>query len=122
MAVALIAVAGLVLDFGNALAEKDQSLDIAQSAARAGAQQIDLDALREGRTARIDPPRAITAAQTWLRQARATGTVTATPDGVTVTVESTTGTQLLQIIGVRQLHTTASATATAIQGVNGAGT
>jgi Flp pilus assembly protein TadG len=122
IAVVLLAVAGLVLDYGNALAEKDQALDVAQSAARAGAQEIDLAALREGRPARIDPQRAIAAARAWLRQARVTGTVTATPGGVTVTVAATSRTQLLQIIGVRQLHTTASATAIAVQGVNGAGT
>jgi Flp pilus assembly protein TadG len=122
IAVALLAVAGLVLDYGNALAEKDQALDVAQSAARAGAQQIDLAALREGRPARIDPDRAITAARAWLRQAHATGTVTATPGAVSVTVERVARMQLLQIIGVRQLRTTASATATAVQGINGAGT
>jgi Flp pilus assembly protein TadG len=117
IAIALFAVAGLVLDAGLALSAKVQALDIAQAAARAGAQQLDLNLYRTSSQAQLDPQRAASAAQAWLDSAGAEGDANATTTTVTVTVRRTTNTQLLQLIGVRQLHVSASATATAVQGI-----
>lgn len=117
MTIALFAVAGLVLDAGLALAEKIRALDVAQAAARAGAQQLDLYKYRTTNVAELDPPRAAATAQAWLASAGVDGEATATTTTVTVTVRRTSDTQLLQIVGVHQLAVSASATATAVQGV-----
>ncbi len=122
VSVALIAFAGLVLDAGLALSAKVQALDAAQAAARAGAQQLNLTAYRTSNVAELDPPQAEAAARGWLQAANLQGTVTATTTTVTVTVHRTHQTQLLQLIGVRSLEVSATATATAIQGVTGPNT
>jgi len=122
MTIALLAVAGLVLDAGLALSEKVRALDIAQAAARAGAQELDLYMYRTSNVAELDPDRAASAARAWLTSARVEGDATATVTTVTVTVRRTSNTQLLRIVGVRQLHVSAIATATAVQGVTGPNT
>lgn len=117
---ALLAVAGLVLDGGLAVSAKVQALDVAQAAARAGAQQLDLDLYRTTGVAQLDPTRAAQAARNWLTAAGADGEVTeATTEHVTITVRRTRTTQLLHLVGVGELHISATATATAIQGVTG---
>lgn len=122
LSVALLAVAGLVLDAGLAISAKVQALDTAQAAARAGAQQLDLYAYRTQGVTRLDPARAAATARSWLTSAAVPGDASATPTTVTVTVRKTSRTQLLQVLGVRSLHVSASATATAVQGVNGPNT
>lgn len=122
MTIALLAVAGLVLDAGLALAEKVRALDIAQAAARAGAQELDLYKYRTSNVAELDPARAASAARAWLVSAGVDGDATATTTTVTVTVRRTSSTQLLQIVGVSELHVSAAATATAVQGVTGPNT
>src|SRR6266545_4908651 len=122
LTIALIAFAGLVLDAGMALSAKVQALDAAQAAARAGAQQLNLVVYRTNNIAELDPPRAEAAARGWLTSAGLDGTVTATTTTVTVTVRRTTRTQLLQLVGVRRLDVSVTATATAIHGVTGPGT
>jgi hypothetical protein len=117
MIIALLAVAGLVLDAGLALAEKVRALDVAQAAARAGAQELDLYKYRTANVAELDPARAASAAQAWLASAGVEGDATATTTTVIVTVRRTTTTQLLQIVGVGELRVSASASATAVQGV-----
>lgn len=122
ISLALLTVAGLVLDGGMAISAKVQAFDAAQAAARAGAQQIDLSLYRtQGRT-QLDPNRAAAAARSWITSAGMTGTASATTTTVTVTVTRTSNTQLLQIIGVQHLTISATAKATAIQGVTGPGT
>lgn len=115
---ALLLVAALVLDAGLALSSKTKALDVAQAAARAGAQHLDLAAYRGTGTVRVDPGRASAAAHTWLASAGMTGEVTVTGASVTVTAHTTRRTQLLQLVGVRELHMSASATATARRGVS----
>jgi Flp pilus assembly protein TadG len=119
LSVVLVAVAGLVLDAGMAISAKVRALDTAQSAARAGAQQLDLYAYRTRGVARLDTGRAASAARSWLAAAGVQGDASATATTVTVNVRRTSRTQILQIVGVRSLSVSASATATAVQGVNG---
>ncbi len=108
--VAVVALlSGAVLDGGNAMAARVQALDIAQQAARAGANQLDLAALRESGTVRLDPTAAQTAAVQFLTQARATGTVTATTAQVTVTVTHSQPTLLLPAVGVNAITVAATA-------------
>lgn len=116
--VALLAVAGLVLDGGLAISAKVQALDVAQAAARHGAQQLDLRLYRTTGVTQLDPARAAQAARDWLADAGADGDVIeATTEHVTVTVRRTRTTQLLHLVGVGELDVSATATATAIQGV-----
>jgi hypothetical protein len=110
--VAVVALlAGAVLDGGNAMAARVQALDIAQQAARAGANQLDLGALRNQGVVRLDPGAAQAAAEAFLRQAGATGTATATIAQVSVTVTRSQPTLMLQAIGVDSIGMTATATA-----------
>lgn len=121
LSVALIAVAGLVLDAGIALSTKVQALDIAQSAARAGAQQLDLYAYRTRGVTQLDTGRAAVAARSWLATAGVAGDASATATTVTVSVRRTSRTQILRVVGVHGLNVSATATATAVHGVTGAG-
>jgi Flp pilus assembly protein TadG len=116
LVVALIALAGLVLDAGLALSAKVQALDAAQAAARTGAQELDLATYRITGKARLNPVSATNAAQAWLAAGCLDGTASATTTDVTVTVYRTTQTQLLQLIGISTLNVSATATATAVQG------
>ncbi len=119
MVTAMLAVSGLVLDGGLAVAAKVRAVSVAQSAARAGAQAVDLDLYRRTGEVRLDVPRATAAAHDWLNRSGATGTVTATTPQVHVEVTSTTSTQLLSLVGVGSLTVHASATATAVRSDTG---
>jgi hypothetical protein len=110
--VAVVALlAGAVLDGGNAMAARVQALDIAQQAARAGANQLDLGALRNQGVIRLDPGAARAAAEAFLRESGATGTANATIAQVSVTVARSQPTLMLQAIGVDSIGMTAIATA-----------
>jgi hypothetical protein len=119
MVTAMIAVSGLVLDAGLVVAAKVHAVGVAQSAARAGAQAVDLDLYRRTGEVRLDVARATAAAQDWLGRSGATGTVTATPQQVRVEVTATTDTQLLSLVGVGSLTVHATATATAVRSDTG---
>ncbi|MGW5721921.1 pilus assembly protein TadG-related protein [Amycolatopsis sp. NPDC003865] len=96
----LLALAGLGLDGGLALAAKVRATGQAESAARAGAQAIDLAAYRATGALRLVPADADAFARRYLAGIGATGTVTATVDTVTVTVTTSQRTQLLSLIGI----------------------
>jgi hypothetical protein len=96
----LLALAGLGLDGGLALAAKVRATGQAESAARAGAQAIDLAAYRATGALRLVPADADELARRYLAGVGATGTVTATVDTVTVTVTTSQRTQLLSLIGI----------------------
>ena len=112
---ALVLVAGLVLDGGLALAAKVQAIDDAQAAARAGAQAIDLSTFRATGQITLDAATATTDAEQSLTTAGQSGTVNVAGDVVTVTVTVTQHTQILDLIGVNALHETATGSATAEQ-------
>jgi hypothetical protein len=116
MVIVVLLLAGAVLDGGNAMAARIKTLDLAQEAARAGANQIDLAALRDQGLVRLDPTRAHTAAQDFLTRAGATGTVTATSARVTVTVTRSQPTLILRVVGVGSIATTATAHAVPVTG------
>jgi Flp pilus assembly protein TadG len=87
IAIALVAVAGLVYDGGQILNAQARARDLAANAARAGAQEIDLDVLRAEQRVVLDPDRATSAAHDYLAQHGATGIVDI--DGSRVTVTAT---------------------------------
>ncbi|MGW4526913.1 pilus assembly protein TadG-related protein [Amycolatopsis sp. cmx-4-83] len=113
----LLALAGLGLDGGLALAAKVRATGQAESAARAGAQAIDLAAYRETGALRLVPANADALARRYLAAVSATGTVTATLDAVTVTVMTSQRTQLLSLIGIQAIGAHGSGTAHPQRGV-----
>ncbi|WP_414944882.1 hypothetical protein [Amycolatopsis sp. cmx-11-32] len=103
--IGLLALAGLSLDGGLALASKVRAGGQAESAARAGAQALDLATYRATGTVRIDPVRARDLAQQYLASIGATGTVQVAGDVVTVEVTAAYRTQLLSLVGINDIHT-----------------
>jgi hypothetical protein len=103
LTIGILALAGLTLDGGLALATKVQANDQAQSAARAGAQAIDLTAYRATGTLQLVPAQAIADAQNYLAGIGASGTVTVSGDTVTVAVTAVEHTQLLGMVGISSL-------------------
>jgi Flp pilus assembly protein TadG len=108
---ALLLLTGLTLDGGLALATKARANGQAESAARAGAQAIDLATYRTTGTMRLLPAQADAAAQNYLARIGATGRVTVTDTTVTVNVTATRTTQLLGLIGIAELSVHGSASA-----------
>jgi Flp pilus assembly protein TadG len=115
--IGLLALVGLVLDGGLALAAKVEAIGRAQEAARAGAQQLDLDAYRADGTLTLDPDQARAAAYDYLATIGATGTVSVAGDTITVTVTAVQPTQLLGLVGVGALTVEGSGSAQPLRGV-----
>ena len=113
---ALLAMAGLVLDGGLTLAAKVRAIDDAQAAARAGAQAIDIPLYRATGQIALDPAQAVADAEHYLTASGQTGTVAVAGDQVTVTVRLTQPTQILSIVGVDTMGVSGTGTATAEQG------
>lgn len=111
--VALLAVAGLVIDGGYALGERREAMNTAEQAARAGADALDAGALRDGRT-QVMPGQARAAARAYLTAVGARGTVSVSGGEVTVTVTSRQETTILSAVGVSSLPVRATATAVSI--------
>jgi len=100
----ILALAGLTLDGGLALAAKVRAGGQAEAAARAGAQAIDLTAYRGSGVVRLMPAQAVAGAQAHLAAEGATGTVSVSGDTVTVTVTTTHPTRLLGLVGIGSLQ------------------
>ncbi|RYB88296.1 hypothetical protein EUA06_21860 [Nocardioides glacieisoli] len=111
--VALLAVAGLVIDGGYALGAKREAMNNAEQAARAGADALNQGALRDGQTM-VAPGRAVNAAQAYLALVGAQGTVDIAGGEVTVTVTGQQDTKLLSAVGVGSIPVKATATALSI--------
>ncbi len=86
VATALVLVAGMAYDGGQVIAAHNAARNDAERAARAGAQQIDLDHLRATNEPRLDPAAAEAAAVEYLERTGATGTATVSDATITVTV------------------------------------
>ena len=117
--VGLLAMAGLVIDGGNALAAREQATDVAQQASRAGADALSPASLRGSPTELTATPAAAkAAAQRVLDSASVTGTVTVgvAGDSVTVTVVVHKRTTILSAVGLTTISGTATATAIALHG------
>jgi len=116
LAVGLFALFGLVIDGGRAVAAQNNAAGEAEQAARVGAGQISVDAIRLG-TLEIDPAAATSAAQQYLRATGGAGVITVAGQTVTVHIQSAEPTVILGIIGVRQISISATASATNVHGV-----
>jgi hypothetical protein len=120
--VALLALAGLVIDGGAKVTQAENAASIAQEAARAGASAINrAQAYQTGQYV-VQPSLAVTAADQYLASAGVRSyTVTAVgPASIRVTVTLTQPTSVLSIIGISSISSTGTATASLVTGVTGA--
>jgi Flp pilus assembly protein TadG len=119
LTIGVLVILGVAVDAGLALSGKARAYQLAQDAARIGVSQgLDVAHYRATGQARIDPDQAAAAAQGRLDQAGAdAATVTATAEQVSVTVWHTETTQILGMIGVDTITTSAVATAQARHGI-----
>jgi len=111
VATALVLVAGMAYDGGQVIRAHNAARNDAERAARAGAQQIDLDHLRATNEPRLDPAAAETAAVDYLERAGVRGTAVVSDSSVTVTV---TVVQPMHILPGADRTIVVSETATAV--------
>jgi Flp pilus assembly protein TadG len=118
--VALIALAGIVIDGGAKLNQAENATAIAQEAARAGAGMVNQANAYSTGSFTVDQGQAITAAQRYLASAGYHGSVTPVgTESIEVTVTVTGPTRVLSIIGIDSMTSTGSATALLVTGVTG---
>ena len=123
MFVALLALAGIVIDGGAKLDQAENANAIAQEAARAGAGMVNQSKALATGSFTVDQAQALTTALRYLEHrgyrccAEADG-----PDAIRVTVTVTAPTHVLSIIGIDTMRSTGSATASLATGVTGPGT
>lgn len=112
LVVALLLVIGLAVDLGRAFIVRRELAAIADDAALVGSQQLDVDALRDGRVA-LQPEAARAAAADVLRdEPGVRGGAYADEETVTVSVRRRVSTILLGLAKLDRLTVTADATAT----------
>ena len=118
-AVALIFLAGLVIDGGHVLAAKRRAMNEAQGAARAGAQAVDVDSYRRGGAFRFDPDGARAAALSYLaRTGHAEGAeVTVSGDTVSVSVRFDQPMTILGAGGIGSVWVSGHGSARTVRGV-----
>ena len=97
MAMALLATIGLVVVGGQKVTALREATNIADNAARAGAQHVDPDSLHSDGPPQLDTAAAAAAANSYLALVGRTGTARVTGDTVTVTVTITYQPVLLPI-------------------------
>jgi Flp pilus assembly protein TadG len=120
---ALFGLAGLVLDGGTELAARQNAADLAEQAARAGADVLDTSALRATGIGTLDPLAAQAAACRYVTTTdptvSCTVSITSSPEGqqLTVRVRGSHPTVLLGLVGINTLHTDAVGTAQAVTGI-----
>jgi Flp pilus assembly protein TadG len=112
IALAMLMAAGLAIDGGRKINTLREASNLADNAARAGAQAVDLDTLRTTGELRLDPYRAEQAVGDYLAAFDLTArTVTVNGDTINVTVDLTVDPVLLP---TEPITVTATETATAI--------
>ncbi len=117
MTVTLIFVAGLVLDGGLMLNARRNAANVAESAARAGAQELDETSARRDNATVIDIDRAVERAHRYLTANGYTGHATATPDSVTVSVQIDQRLMILGIGGLADVTVTGQGAATPVHAI-----
>lgn len=110
-ALALIVLIGSGVDFAHAFIVRRDLTAIADDAALAGSQQLDLQAWRQGQLA-LNPPQAEQAADAaFAANPGISGSAQAATSGVTVEARQRIPTMMLRLVGIADLTVTASATA-----------
>lgn len=114
--VALFLVIGLVVDGGAKMNAAAEASSIAQDAARVGAQPLE-SLPSDSQAAQLSADGAATAAEDYLAQAGATGTVRVVdPKTIEVSVTSSEDTVFLGLIGIHSVSATRTARVGLIQG------
>ena len=117
MTMALLLLAGLVVDGGAVLAARRQAIDIAEQAALAGAQGIRVGDVRTGLEPTLDPALAADAAEGYLDEVGRDGDVSVVGNDVEVTVSISRPMLILGLAGVRDVTVTGRAQARNARGV-----
>lgn len=117
--IALLGIIGVAVDGGGKMRAVERADYIAGEAARAGGQAIDPAEAISGNAIVVDPQDAQAAAQAYLRSVGATGTVSVSGDGktLTVTVNGSYDTKFLSAVGIGSLSVTGQGKATLLHGV-----
>ncbi|MFE6713910.1 TadE/TadG family type IV pilus assembly protein [Streptomyces sp. NPDC057695] len=100
-AIGIIMIMGLLVDGGGALNATNRATSLAQEAARAAGQQLNIPAAVQGTEITVDPDAAVAAAQDYLATQNVSGSVTVTDGGqrLEVTVRDTYNTLFAQFVG-----------------------
>ncbi len=116
--VALLVLAGLVVDGGFVLAARRRAIDEANGAARAGAQALASSDYRTTGEVVLDPGAATAAAQGYLGATGHSGTVEVEGGQVVVTLSFDQPTSLLAIIGIDSVTVNGRGRARAVRGID----
>lgn len=108
-----VTLVGLVFDGGTSVNEYTRLSDLAENAARSGAQEI--TGLRSG-DIRIDAPRAVATSQEYLRSYGVNGRIETTTESVSVEVIGSHRFQILGVIGLNSQRLRIVRTAYVISG------
>ncbi len=119
--VALVALAGLVIDGGKKLNASETAYAVAEEAARAGAGAVNTSLAYSSGNYEVDAPQARAAAQAYLASAGYSGTVRVSGNSITVTVTIRKPTAVLSAVGIDYVTATGTAVASLETGVTGAG-
>lgn len=111
LAVVLAMLIGVVVDVGQAFLARRELASIADDAALAGSQDVDIPALHEGRLELNASQARTDALNTIGGYAKTKGEVSTTNDRVTVTVTRRVNTILLGLVGLRTFTISAHASA-----------
>ena len=119
LALGLLLIIGLAVDGGAKVAATQRANAIADEAARAGGQALDVSAALAGQV-RVDPAAAVAAAQDYLDRTGVQGTVTVV-DADTLQVSTTLSepTTFLGLIGISTLTVEGTGTADLVTDQNG---
>lgn len=103
---ALLLMAGLVVDGGGKVRALQRADRLAGEAGRAAGQQVELADAIAGRRPRITPAAAVEAARRYLRRAGVEGAVTVSDDRREVSIDVTTSvrTVFLGLVGVQEME------------------
>jgi len=118
-ALMLFACAGLAIDGGRAINARDKATDVAEQAARAGADQLDKRLLRNGGAVVLDQGAARARAGAFVASANyevTPLTAVTTVNSVTVRVSTTSETALLGIVGINSIDVSGVATSSPAAG------
>ncbi|WP_405933674.1 TadE/TadG family type IV pilus assembly protein [Streptomyces sp. NBC_00827] len=120
---ALLGIIGVAVDGGSKMRATERADYLAGEAARAGGQAIDPAEAISGNAIVVDPQDAQAAGQAYLKSVGATGTISVSGDGktLTVTITGSYDTKFLSVVGIGSLSVTGHGTATLLHGVTAPG-
>jgi predicted sugar kinase len=116
MSTVMLLAAGLAFDGSRVLAARREAVDVANQAARAGAQAVAVPAVRSGGVA-VDSGAAVRAADRFLADSSHEGHAAVVGDEVVVTVHLAVALPLLSSVGVSSTTVTGRGAASLVRGI-----